>query len=110
MALDLRALGPRFELPFFVFQGERDILTPVAAARPYFDWIEAPRKEFVLIEGAGHLATWRPSPSRSDSLQRWRRACARWRSPSDRLSEGLAMRVSPLSQQLTPRDDPPRAV
>ena len=56
MRVDLRALGPRFDLPFFVFQGARDALTPVETARAYFDWVEAPRKEFVSIEGAGHLA------------------------------------------------------
>jgi pimeloyl-ACP methyl ester carboxylesterase len=56
MTFDLRALGPRFDVPFFVLQGESDALTPTAAAREFFDTVEAPHKAFVLIRHAGHLA------------------------------------------------------
>ncbi len=56
MTTDLRALGLRFELPFFVFQGDSDALTPTATARAYFEEVMAPHKEFVLIERCGHLA------------------------------------------------------
>jgi pimeloyl-ACP methyl ester carboxylesterase len=56
MMIDLRALGMRFELPFFVFQGDSDVLTPTATARAYFEEVTAPHKEFVLIERCGHLA------------------------------------------------------
>lgn len=56
MAFDARALGVRFEVPFIVIQGERDVITPTAAARRYFDEVEAPRKAFHLVPGAGHLA------------------------------------------------------
>jgi pimeloyl-ACP methyl ester carboxylesterase len=56
MTFDLRALGPRFDVPFFVFQGESDALTPTAAAEDYFESVEAPHKAFVLIRQAGHLA------------------------------------------------------
>jgi pimeloyl-ACP methyl ester carboxylesterase len=55
-AFDARALGPRFELPCFVFQGAADWLTPVPDARAFFEQLEAPRKDFALVEGAGHLA------------------------------------------------------
>ncbi|HEV2238311.1 MAG TPA: alpha/beta hydrolase [Ktedonobacterales bacterium] len=56
MTFDLRRLGMRFDLPFFVFQGDSDALTPTVSARAYFDAVEAPRKAFVLIREAGHLA------------------------------------------------------
>ncbi|WP_274654632.1 alpha/beta fold hydrolase [Paenibacillus humicola] len=49
-------LGKRFELPFFIFQGDSDIITPVAAVKAFFEEIEAPHKEFALIRNAGHLA------------------------------------------------------
>ncbi|MEV6957022.1 alpha/beta hydrolase [Streptomyces sp. NPDC051183] len=56
---DDRADGTRFQLPFFVFQGEHDVLTPAAAAQAFFDEVEAPVKHFALIEGAGHFASFR---------------------------------------------------
>ena len=56
MTFDLRTLGMRFEIPFFVFQGDTDAVTPTASAREYFDEIDAPHKEFVLIRQSGHLA------------------------------------------------------
>ena len=56
MSFNLASLGYDFKIPFFIFQGEGDILTPVATARAYFDRIQAPHKEFVLIQHAGHLA------------------------------------------------------
>ncbi|MET9464389.1 alpha/beta hydrolase [Streptomyces sp. NPDC006544] len=56
---DDRADGTRFEMPFFVFQGEHDVLTPPAAARAYFDEVEAPFKHFALIEDCGHFASFR---------------------------------------------------
>lgn len=53
--------GTRFELPFFIFQGEHDSLTPVARARRYFDDVQAPHKEFALITDATHFASfWQP--------------------------------------------------
>lgn len=56
---DDRRDGTRFEIPFFVFQGEHDVLTPTAAARAYFDEVEAPVKHFALIEDCGHFASFR---------------------------------------------------
>jgi pimeloyl-ACP methyl ester carboxylesterase len=56
LTFDFNKLGTRFELPFFIFQGDTDIITPTATAKAYFDEIEAPHKEFVLIQNAGHLA------------------------------------------------------
>ena len=53
-AWDARSLGTKFQMPVFVFQGENDLNTPLATAREYFDEIEAPRKAFEVIPGAGH--------------------------------------------------------
>lgn len=56
MAFNLSTVGYEFKVPFFIFQGEGDIITPVAPAKAYFDQVKAPQKEFVLIKNAGHLA------------------------------------------------------
>jgi fermentation-respiration switch protein FrsA (DUF1100 family) len=37
-----------------MFQGENDLNTPVSVAREYFDELQAPRKAFEIIPGAGH--------------------------------------------------------
>lgn len=37
-------------------QGAEDRLTVTALAKDYFDGIEAPSKQFVVLEGAGHSA------------------------------------------------------
>ncbi len=55
-SFDLGRYGYDFAVPFFIFQGESDILTPVDSAKDYFDRLQAPHKEFVLIKHAGHLA------------------------------------------------------
>jgi pimeloyl-ACP methyl ester carboxylesterase len=49
-SVDLSTLTD-FAIPFFVFQGAVDEVTPV---RAYVDSITAPRKELVLIPNAGH--------------------------------------------------------
>ena len=51
---DLRALGTRFEVPFFIFQGAKDNVTPVAPVRDYFESISSPKKELIIIPGGGH--------------------------------------------------------
>ncbi|MFK9092101.1 alpha/beta fold hydrolase [Bacillus salipaludis] len=56
VSFDVKKLGLRFEVPIFIFQGDTDILTPTELAKVYYDEIEAPYKEFVLIKNAGHLA------------------------------------------------------
>ncbi|MGW7100000.1 alpha/beta fold hydrolase [Streptomyces sp. NPDC054838] len=56
---DARADGTRFEVPFFVFQGELDVLTPPERAKAFFDEVEAPVKAFALIGGASHFASFR---------------------------------------------------
>jgi pimeloyl-ACP methyl ester carboxylesterase len=56
MAYDARRLGSRFEVPFFLFQGETDVITVTSLAEEYFEEVEAPTKELALIEDAGHFA------------------------------------------------------
>jgi len=48
--------GTRYEIPFFVFQGESDTLTLTREAQAYFDDVVAPVKEMRLIRDAGHFA------------------------------------------------------
>jgi pimeloyl-ACP methyl ester carboxylesterase len=56
MAYDARRLGPRFQVPFFLFQGETDVVTLTSLATEYFDEVGAPTKELALIPDAGHFA------------------------------------------------------
>jgi pimeloyl-ACP methyl ester carboxylesterase len=56
MSYDANALGTRFEVPFFIFQGASDVLTITKLAEEYFDTVDAPSKEFAHIEGASHFA------------------------------------------------------
>ena len=53
-AIDLYKLGPKFALPFYMVQGKEDLLTMPDQSRRYFDFIDAPRKQFVLVPAAGH--------------------------------------------------------
>lgn len=52
--IDLTKLGPKFALPVYMVQGKEDLLTMPAPSKRYFDYIQAPRKEFVLVPRAGH--------------------------------------------------------
>ncbi len=56
MVHDAWQWGTRFAVPFFLFQGDSDVLTPTALAQEYFADIEAPVKESALIKNAGHFA------------------------------------------------------
>ncbi len=53
---DARNLGRKFAVPFFIFNGALDTVTPTNLAKRYFDSIHAPLKQFVVLEGAGHDA------------------------------------------------------
>jgi pimeloyl-ACP methyl ester carboxylesterase len=48
--------GTQFEIPFFVFQGEADVLTSPSLAECYYNDVVAPLKAMRLISGAGHFA------------------------------------------------------
>jgi pimeloyl-ACP methyl ester carboxylesterase len=54
--VDLPALGTGFSIPFFIVEGAEDDVTPASLAQAYFDEITAPRKAFLLIPDAGHMA------------------------------------------------------
>jgi pimeloyl-ACP methyl ester carboxylesterase len=56
LGYDARKLGPKFAMPFFIFNGDRDLVTPPDLVRPYFATIEAPKKAFVILKGGGHSA------------------------------------------------------
>ncbi|MFD6104160.1 alpha/beta fold hydrolase [Nocardia salmonicida] len=51
--------GTTFTLPFFLFQGDSDVITPPESAKRFFDDVTAPIKEFALIENASHFAAFR---------------------------------------------------
>jgi proline iminopeptidase len=48
--------GTRFEIPFFIFQGEHDVLTTSHLAEIFFKDVLAPIKRMALIPDAGHFA------------------------------------------------------
>jgi pimeloyl-ACP methyl ester carboxylesterase len=54
--VDLFATARRVEVAFVVIQGSGDWNTPAAAARGYFEQVEAPSKDLVVVDGAGHFA------------------------------------------------------
>ncbi len=56
MRVDLPALGTGFSIPFVIVEGAEDDVTPASLAQAYFDEITAPRKAFLLIPDAGHMA------------------------------------------------------
>jgi pimeloyl-ACP methyl ester carboxylesterase len=53
---DARRLGTRFAVPFFLLQGETDVMTLTSLAQEYFTDIQAPVQDLALIPDAGHLA------------------------------------------------------
>lgn len=60
---DAWAQGTRFEVPFFIFQGEHDVLTTPKLARAYFEDVAAPSKRMELVAEAGHFVAFlRPEP------------------------------------------------
>jgi pimeloyl-ACP methyl ester carboxylesterase len=52
--IDLPALGTDFAMPVFMVQGAEDLLTRPEVTRAYFDRIQAPVKEYVLVQRTGH--------------------------------------------------------
>ena len=56
MAWNAALHGTRFEVPFFLFQGDSDRVTLTTLATEYFDTIRAPVKELALIPGGAHCA------------------------------------------------------
>jgi pimeloyl-ACP methyl ester carboxylesterase len=56
MSCTPETLGTRFEVPVFILQGEDDVHTLPSLAEEYLSSVDAPRKEFVLLPGTGHLS------------------------------------------------------
>jgi pimeloyl-ACP methyl ester carboxylesterase len=59
VGIDERAEGTSFRIPVFLFQGEHDALTPPRPVERFHDAIDAPVKDFALIEGCSHFAAFR---------------------------------------------------
>jgi pimeloyl-ACP methyl ester carboxylesterase len=55
-AFDARAAVPGLHIPFFVFQGAADLVTPTESARAFAATVQAPIAEFATIPETGHLA------------------------------------------------------
>ena len=53
---DSRVLGLDFAVPYFIFEGDKDLNTPTILAQRYFATLHAPVKGFVLLKDAGHDA------------------------------------------------------
>jgi pimeloyl-ACP methyl ester carboxylesterase len=56
MMTDLPATASILKTAFILVQGEDDIVTPTSEARRYFEGVDAPYKELILIPDAGHFA------------------------------------------------------
>jgi pimeloyl-ACP methyl ester carboxylesterase len=56
MKVDLKALGPDFAIPIFVFEGPDDYITSPDLAKAYVDTLSAPRKDFLMLPAGGHFA------------------------------------------------------
>lgn len=61
---------------YFVIQGQDDVVTPTKAAITYFNCVNAPKKELVLIPNAGHFA---------------------WMTASDKFLKALTSKVRPIA-------------
>ncbi|MEV6925707.1 alpha/beta hydrolase [Dactylosporangium sp. NPDC051485] len=70
MRFDARALGLRYEVPFFLFQGASDVVTLTGPAVEFFGEVRAPEKELVLIEGASHFAAFSQPAAFLDALRK----------------------------------------
>jgi pimeloyl-ACP methyl ester carboxylesterase len=55
-AFDARAVVPGLHIPFFVFQGAADLVTPAECARAFATTVHAPIAAFATIPETGHLA------------------------------------------------------
>ena len=52
--IDLAAVCPSFEMPYFIFDGRLDFNTPASLVEAFFNTIQAPRKELIWFENSGH--------------------------------------------------------
>jgi pimeloyl-ACP methyl ester carboxylesterase len=54
-AMSLVATTPRLAVPFILIQGADDVFTPTPLAIAYYTGVEAPAKELVVVQSAGHF-------------------------------------------------------
>ena len=57
--VDEWADGTEFRVPFFLFHGELDVITPAGPARRFFDDVSAPLKDFTLVPDTSHFSSFR---------------------------------------------------
>ena len=74
-ALDARALGLDFAIPFFVIQGRDDHIAPFDVAQAYVAQVRAPKKAFVAIDG-GHYACFTNAKAFVEALRHYVRPLA----------------------------------
>jgi pimeloyl-ACP methyl ester carboxylesterase len=53
--VDLFATVRRLDVPFVIIQGRDDSNTPTDLAAAFFEHVEAPAKELIILESAGHF-------------------------------------------------------
>lgn len=51
---DINQLSRKYEMPVYYISGEGDYIISQDEAKAYFETIEAPEKEFILLENVGH--------------------------------------------------------
>jgi pimeloyl-ACP methyl ester carboxylesterase len=76
IATNLPQTACEIHTAYFVIEGENDVVTPTKAAITYFNCVNAPKKELVLIPNAGHFA---------------------WMTASDKFLEVLTSKVRPIA-------------
>lgn len=54
-SFDYNRLFSKTSIPFVVFQGSHDPITPTAATQAYFNQVHAPYKRMIIIPNSGHL-------------------------------------------------------
>jgi pimeloyl-ACP methyl ester carboxylesterase len=54
-SVDLFATVSRLDVPFVIIQGRDDPNTPTDLVATFFEHVEAPAKELIVLEGAGHF-------------------------------------------------------
>ena len=52
---DLPATATNFKIPYYVIQGRHDLFAPTPQTKAYFDKVSSPKKQFFVIEDAGHF-------------------------------------------------------
>jgi len=67
---DARSECTHFTMPFFIFQGEHDVLTLPCLAESYLNDLTAPIKAFSLIRNTGHFASFLEPDQFLDELLR----------------------------------------